>query len=654
MCGIAGIWARTGGQADDLAGSVVAMTDAISHRGPDDSGYWLDKQYSVALGQRRLSIIDLSPAGHQPMISSNGRFVVTFNGEIYNFRELRKELEARGAHFRGHSDTEVIVEGCVHFGISETIKKLNGMFAIAFWDNREKKLYLARDRMGEKPLYYGVFGPLIIFGSELKALRAHAGWTPELNRNAIAGFLRHNYIPGPFSIYQNVRKLPPAGLAVIDQSGPVREHLYWDMQKVVAAGAANPLPADEEEAVESLDTLLRDAVGRRMISDVPLGAFLSGGYDSSIVAALMQENSSRPVKTFTIGFEDPAFNESNYAEAIAGHLGTDHTTFSVTGADAIKAVPLLADMYDEPFADSSQIPTHLISALTRQHVTVALSGDGGDELFTGYNRYQWAETVWKPFAWAPRGARTVAASAIRCVPRHIYDRLAGVIPGAKMLRHVGYKAHRVADLLAVPSIDAVYRRLVSHTETPGSLVPGTTEARSPIWERDLSALLPDPIDRMRFLDMQTYLPDDILTKVDRASMAVALEVRVPLLDHRIVEWVWRLPRELNARANRPKHLLRRVLAKYVPARLTDRPKMGFGVPLGEWLRNPLRDWAEDLLSAQSLKDDGVFNVEPIRRAWAEHLAGSDQHHYMLWNILMFQAWNRKWAVGGGAVHRVEC
>ena len=624
------------------------MSDSISHRGPDDSGIWVSAEQGVALGQRRLSIIDLSPAGHQPMVSSDGRYVITFNGEIYNFREIRRELEATGARFRGNSDTEVIVEGCVHFGIQQTIGKLNGMFAIALWDKRERNLYLARDRMGEKPLYYGVFGSLVLFGSELKALRANADWSPRLDRGAVAAFLRHNYVPGPFSIYEGVRKLSPGKFAVIQECGPAKEHSYWDIADAVSSGRENPIVENEDEALDSLESLLNDAVARRMISDVPLGAFLSGGYDSSAIVALMQANSTRAVKTFTIGFEDPAFDESPHAEAIARHLGTDHTKFSVSGADALQVVPKLAAMYDEPFADSSQIPTHLISALTRQHVTVALSGDGGDELFSGYNRYQWAETVWKPFSWAPRGARSLAASAIRAVPRRAYDRLAAVLPSARLIRHVGYKAHRVADLLAVPSIDAVYRRLISHTETPEAFVLNSTEARSPIWDHDLCALVPDPVDRMRFLDMQTYLPDDILTKVDRASMAVALEVRVPLLDHRIVEWVWRLPRHLNSRAVRPKHLLRRVLSKYVPARLTDRPKMGFGVPLGDWLRGPLREWGEDLLSEQALKGDGVFELAPIREAWREHLAGSDRHHYFLWDILMFQAWSRAWRSNAGA------
>ena len=645
MCGIAGLWDRKGCGIRELDARVAAMTETLSHRGPDDSGVWASPEAGVAFGQRRLAIIDLSPMGHQPMTAANGRYTITFNGEIYNFRELRAELEDRGVRFRGHSDTEVIVEGCAHWGVKATIARLNGMFAIAIWDEQERQLFLARDRMGEKPLYWAIVDGLVLFGSELKALRAHPGWEPGLSRGAIAAFLRHNYVPGPFTIYQDVYKLPPAGFVKIGRVGGPETGVYWDLAGVVSQGRRDALRADEDELVEELDALLRDVVSRRMVADVPLGAFLSGGYDSSTVVALMQSAAPRPVKTFTISFENAAFDESKHAEAVARHLGTEHTTFPVSGAEALDVVPKLADMYDEPFADSSQVPTHIVSALTRKRVTVALSGDGGDELFSGYNRYQWAETVWRPSGKAPLPLRRFASSAIRVVPPGAYDRIARYVPYLRHVPQVGYKAHRLAQTRAVPSIDSVYYQLVSHDQNPGELVNGAEEVRTDCWKQNLRALLPDPVDRMRYLDMCTYLPDDILTKVDRASMAVALEVRVPFLDHRLVEWVWRLPSSQNARAGRPKHLLRRVLSRYVPDRLVERPKMGFGVPLADWLREPLRDWAEDLMTEARLSADCIFDVEAVRSLWGEFLSGNDRRYYFIWNILMFQAWHRRW---GGA------
>jgi asparagine synthase (glutamine-hydrolysing) len=521
------------------------------------------------------------------------------------------------------------------------------MFAIAVWDAKERQLFLARDRMGEKPLYWAIIGGLVLFGSELKALRAHSGWKPHLNRGAIAAFLRHNYVPSPFTIYQDVHKLPPAGFVKIGRVGGPETGVYWDLAGVVSRGRRDTLPADEDELVDELDALLRDAVSRRMVADVPLGAFLSGGYDSSTVVALMQRVSPRPVKTFTISFENAAFDESKHAEAVAAHLGTEHTTFPVSGAEALDVVPKLAEMYDEPFADSSQVPTHIVSALTRKRVTVALSGDGGDELFSGYNRYQWAETVWRPSSKMPLALRRLASSSIGVVPPRVYDGIARYIPYLRRVPHVGHKAHRLAQTLSVPSIDSVYYQLVSHHQNPGELVKGAGEVRTLCWGQNLKSLLPDPIDRMRYIDMCTYLPDDILTKVDRASMAVALEVRVPFLDHRLVEWVWRLPGSQNARARRPKHLLRRVLSRYVPDRLVERPKMGFGVPLADWMRGPLRDWAEDLMDTAGLKSDGIFDVEAIRSLWIDFLGGDDRRFYLIWNILMFQAWHRRW--GGASV-----
>jgi asparagine synthase (glutamine-hydrolysing) len=647
MCGISGIWERNGCSPQDLKTRVAAMTQTLSHRGPDDSGVWLSQEASIAFGQRRLAIIDLSPTGHQPMTSAYGQYTITFNGEIYNFRELRTELEHRGVRFRGHSDTEVIVEGCAQWGINSTIARLNGMFAIAVWDAKERQLFLARDRMGEKPLYWAVFDGLVLFGSELKALRAHPGWKPNLSRGAIAAFLRHHYVPGPFTIYQDVYKLPPAGFVKIASGSGPEVGAYWDLAGVVSQGQRNTLRADEDELVDQLDALLHDAVSRRMVADVPLGAFLSGGYDSSSVVALMQRTSLRPVRTFTIGFENAAVDESKHAEAVARHLGTEHTTFPVSGAEALDVVPKLAEMYDEPFADSSQVPTHIVSALTRTRVTVALSGDGGDELFSGYDLYRWAESLWRPSAKMPLALRRLASSSIRVVPPSAFDRIARYLPYLWRVPQVGQKAHQLAQILSVSSIDSVYYQLVSHHQNPGNLIKGCEEVRTACWGQNLKVLLPDPVDRMRYLDMCTYLPDDILTKVDRASMAVALEVRAPFLDHRLVEWIWKLPSFQNARAQRPKHLLRRVLARYVPDRLVERPKMGFGVPLADWLRAPLREWAEDLMNEAGLSADDIFDVEAIRSLWAGFLSGDDGRCYFIWNILMFQAWHRRW--GGASV-----
>jgi asparagine synthase (glutamine-hydrolysing) len=647
MCGISGIWERNGCSLQDLESRVSAMTQTLSHRGPDDSGVWLSQEASIAFGQRRLAIIDLSPMGHQPMISANGQYTITFNGEIYNFRELRTELEDRGVRFRGHSDTEVIVEGFAQWGVKSTIARLNGMFAIAAWDAGERQLFLARDRMGEKPLYWAIFDGLVLFGSELKALRAHPGRKPSLSRGAIAAFLRHHYVPGPFTIYEDVHKLPPAGFVKIASGGGPEVGAYWDLAAVVSQGQGNTLRANEEGLVDELEALLHDAVSRRMTADVPLGAFLSGGYDSSTVVALMQRASLRPVRTFTISFENPAFDESKHAEAVARHLGTEHTTFPVSGAEALAVVPKLAEMYDEPFADSSQVPTHIVSAMTRKRVTVALSGDGGDELFSGYDRYQWVENVWRPSAKMPLALRRLASSSIRVVPPSAFDRIARYVPYLRRVPQVGQKAHRLAQILSVSSIDSVYYQVVSHHQNPDNLVKGSQEVRSACWGQNLEVLLPDPVDRMRYLDMCTYLPDDILTKVDRASMAVALEVRVPFLDHRLVEWIWKLPSFQNARAQRPKHLLRRVLARYVPDRLVERPKMGFGVPLADWLRGPLLDWAEDLMNEAGLSAGDIFDIEAIRSLWAEFLSGDNGRYFFIWNILMFQAWHRRW--GGASV-----
>jgi asparagine synthase (glutamine-hydrolysing) len=640
MCGIAGLWdpSRRGG---DLAESIRAMTDAMVHRGPDSSGYWHDNEAGMALGHRRLSIVDLSEAGHQPMLSADGRWVLTYNGEIYNADDLRSELEARGARFRGHSDTEVLVEAFALWGVEATLPRLIGMFAFAAWDSRERRLYLVRDRLGIKPLYWGWFGQLLLFGSELKALRAHGGWTPEVDRDSVAAFMRHNYVPGPWTIYRNVSKLPAGGLVVFRPGREPEVTRYWSLEEVVRTGIAHRTTMDETEATDALEALLSDAVRRRMVADVPLGAFLSGGIDSSTVVALMQANASRPVRSFSIGFHEQGYNEATYAKDVAAHLGTDHTELYVEPQHARDVIPRLADMFDEPFADSSQIPTFLVSEMTRRHVTVALSGDGGDELFAGYVRYFQAMKLFPVLERLPAGLRAAISGMIRVLPPSTWSALFQLVPQRYRPPQPGDRMHKLAGILN-ESLGSYYRYLVSHWPEPDALVLGAREHRGILWNLD-ERQVSDPIERMQYLDTATYLPDDILTKVDRASMAVSLEARVPLIDHRVVAFAWTLPPALKVRDGTGKWLLRRVLARHVPDRLIDRPKMGFGVPIDGWLRGPLRDWAEDLLSEKRLAAEGLLNPAMIREKWAQHLGGRVNHQYLLWDILMFQAWKARWS-----------
>jgi len=614
------------------------MTESLRHRGPDDGGVWLDEAAGLAFGHRRLSILDLSPAGHQPMLSADGRFCIAYNGEVFNHAELRAELEAEGCRFQGHSDTEIILEAMAIWGVEATVKRLIGMFAIALWDRRDRRLVLARDRLGIKPLYWGRFGGLWLFGSELKALRAHPDWTPRLHRPAIAGFLRHNCVPAPLTAYERVFKLEPGWLLTIESEGegePVHTR-YWDAREVAKAGIADRLQGSDAELADRLEALLKDAVGRRMVADVPVGAFLSGGIDSTVVAALMQAQAPGQVRTFSVGFESGGFDEAPYAAAVARHLGTQHTELYATGQDALDIVPKLAEWFDEPFADSSQIPTYLVSALTRKHVTVALSGDGGDELFAGYNRHRLAARMGPFLSAVPLSLRKWAGSALCRLPAGLDRRLAALpIPQA------GDKLRKLGGILSSEDTDAMYRRLVSHWE-PGQLMPGTPEPDTVLFDRSLRHEIPDPVERMQFLDLVTYLPDDILTKVDRASMAVALEARVPLLDHRLVEFSWRLPPDVKMRGGTGKWLLRQVLYRHVPKPLMDRPKMGFGVPLAEWLRGPLRDWAENLLDENRLRQAGLLDAATVRRYWAEHLSGARNLEYQLWDILMLEAWRDRW------------
>ncbi len=642
MCGIAGlIDSSPRSSSQGLRDSVGRMIATLANRGPDAGGTWVDDSKRVALGHRRLSILDLSAAGAQPMTSRSKRLVITFNGEIYNYDELKKELPL-GTELRGHSDTEVMLELMAAIGVGAATRRLNGMFAFAVWDAAEQVLHLARDRMGEKPLYYGWLEGVFLFGSELRALRAFPGFRASVDRKALALYMHHGYVPGPRSIFANIHKLPPGSMLTVSTRAPGSSPVtrYWSARQAFEQGVADPLKQDMETTTEQLDHLLRDAVRIRMQADVPLGAFLSGGVDSSAIVALMQAQSTRPTKTFTIGFESKEHDESEYARAVARHLGTEHTELLVTGRDALAVVPLLPQMYDEPFADSSQIPTHLVSKLARQHVIVSLSGDGGDELFGGYTRYAWGKKIWDRIHWLPRTLRIAAGRILGSIPQAAIDAAdkttAGRISKALSIKNLGHKVKKLGSLLEADTFDSLYLQLVSQwSESP---VLGTLRtART--WDlAEKSQATPDPHDQMMLLDMITYLPDDILTKVDRASMAVSLESRAPLLDHRIVEFAWRLPSDQKIHNGVTKAPLRGVLDRYVPKKLIDRPKMGFGVPIGAWLRGPLQGWAQDLLTEDALRRDGFLDPQPIRIRLEQHLAGTANHDSELWTVLMFQAW----------------
>lgn len=646
MCGISGFIETTRRSGNSVLQSIaLSMVNTLRHRGPDDVGVWVDADAGIALGHRRLSILDLSPEGHQPMHSACGRYVISFNGEIYNFRALRREMEGLGHRFRGRSDTEVMLACISQWGIMEATKKFNGMFAFAVWDRRERLLHLGRDRMGEKPLYYGWMGKAFLFGSELKALRGYPDCSPEINRDALALYLRYNYIPAPHSIYKGITKVLPAHLVTVsgvDVGRAPVARCYWSLEEVAAQGAAQPFSGSEQEAVAHLDELLRDSIKLRMESDVPLGAFLSGGVDSSTVVALMQAQSIRPVQTFTVGFNESAYNEAEHAKAVARHLGTAHTEIYVRPEEAMAVIPRLPLLYDEPFSDSSQIPTFLISELARRDVTVTLSGDGGDELFAGYTRYFLGLRVWRQVGWLPLMVRSLAANGIKAVSQESWERLllamGPVLPKTLRMRSPGEKMHRLAEVLTAKDSEAIYLEMSSHCKDPLSLVPGAADLPTVLGDGAGLKALNGFAQRMMYIDMMTYLPDDILVKVDRASMGVSLESRVPFLDHRLVEFAWKVPLSMKIRGGAGKWLLRQVLYQYVPPSLIDRPKMGFGVPIDEWLRGPLREWAEELLDEKRLRDHGFFSVEPIRTRWQSHLSGDADWQYHLWDILMFQAW----------------
>jgi asparagine synthase (glutamine-hydrolysing) len=645
MCGIAGLidW-RAATSADALRSIGEAMIETVRHRGPDAGAVWIEAEGGVALGQRRLAIIDLSPGGAQPMHSADGRHVITFNGEIYNYRDIRRELEDAGRSLRSDSDTEVLLEACALWGVEAAIERAIGMFAFALWDRKTRTLVLARDRLGIKPLYYSATPDRLLFASQLKAFRADPGWRPSVDQDAVVGYLRHAYIAQPSTIYREARKLPPGQILTLRHGVAAEPKCFWDLRGIAVAGQRRNDPAPgEDEAVERLDALLRSSVKLRMIADVPLGAFLSGGIDSSTVVALMQAQSTRAVKTFSIGFRESGYDEAACAKQVAAHLGTDHTEFYVEPRHALDVIPQLPEWFDEPFADSSQIPTYLVSELTRKHVTVALSGDGGDELFAGYNRYLWTERVARAAGLVPRPLRGASAAALRALAPETWSRLFAFVPSAWRPTLPGDKLHKIATLIDDPAPDAVYRRLVSQWERPEDVAAAGREPLGPLWDASIVRDFPDMIPRMQYLDMVTYLPDDILTKVDRATMAVGLEGRVPMLDHRVVAYAWSLPLKFKLRGGTSKWLLRRVLDRYVPRSLIDRPKMGFGVPIDLWLRGPLRDWAEELLAPARLAADGFVRTEPVRQAWREHLEGTRNWQYPLWTVLMLQAWRERWA-----------
>lgn len=645
MCGITGFLTSSAETEFEMKLVVARMADQLIHRGPDDSGVWVDRQAGVAFGHRRLSILDLSPDGHQPMHSESGRYVIAFNGEVYNFDQLRSTLESKGHRFRGHSDTEVMLAVMEQWGVDDALPLFNGMFAFAVWDRQERQLHLVRDRLGEKPLYYGWMGQTFLFGSELKALVAHPEFKDEIDRDALALYLRYNCIPAPYSIYRGIKKLPPATKLTLKVSNMHCMHwpsLYWSAEEAVRRGLEKPFEGSEQEAIISLDALLRDAVKMRMVADVPLGAFLSGGVDSSTIVALMQLQSQRPVKTFSIGFHDEAYNEAKYAAAVARHLGTDHTELYVSAKEAIEVIPHLPKFYDEPFSDSSQIPTYLVSALARGSVTVSLSGDGGDELFGGYKRYFLWGRVWNAVQWLPAFIRETAAWSMRRLGPQRWNQVLGfALPRflvAKGIASPGEKVEKLAQILSAKDSFSRYQVIVSDWESSNSAVRGGVAPLLMLQQRCRGPEFRDFCVHMMFLDAVTYLPDDILVKLDRAAMAVSLEGRVPYLDHYVVEFAARVPLFMKLRNGGGKWILRRVLDQYVPQELINRPKKGFSLPIAEWLRGSLREWAEELLAESRLGREGYFHPEIVRRIWEDHVSGRRDLRHHVWALVMFQAW----------------
>jgi asparagine synthase (glutamine-hydrolysing) len=641
MCGIAGFFGPVKNPKDIL----IKMGNSIKHRGPNDSDEWYDPNSKIGLSHRRLSIIDLTKFGRQPMISKSGRYVIVYNGEIYNHLDLRNELSNK--YWNGSSDTETLLQCFEEWELDKTLIKIVGMFSFALWDGKLRCLTLCRDRMGEKPLYFGWQGTgynsAFLFGSELKALTVHPQFRQEINRDAIALQLRHNYIPAPYSIYNDIYKLLPGHYLQLNENDFKKKFLpdskpYWSLTDVAISGANNPLTLSIEDIINQLEKLLHTSIKQKMISDVPLGAFLSGGVDSSTVVALMQAQSAHKIKTFSIGINDDDYNEAKYAKEVAKHLGTDHTEIYVSAQQAMAVIPKLPTLYDEPFSDSSQIPTFLVSQLAKQYVTVSLSGDGGDELFCGYNRYTMSKNLWNKLSLIPFSFRKILASGIDSITPQSWNKLVKYVPSLNKYLNFGDKIHKGANLLNCRTLSELHYKLVSHCQNPNEIVLNSKEPSTFLtnYKPKLPGL--DDQQQMMALDSLTYLPDDILVKIDRAAMAISLETRVPFLDHRVVEYAWRIPQSLKLRNGQSKWILRQILYKYVPKKIIERPKMGFGIPIGTWLRGPLRDWAECLLNATRLRQQGYLNPDLIRAKWSEHLSGKRNWQYHLWDVLMFQSW----------------
>lgn len=641
MCGITGILSRQ----KICHQSLNLMISKLNHRGPDDNGIWVNNDCGIGLGHARLSIIDTTSAGHQPMCSASGRYVIAFNGEIYNHLNLRLELEnaSKNIKWRGTSDTETLLCGFDIWGIPKTIEKINGMFAFSVWDNINKELSLVRDRFGEKPLYYGWQGKYFLFSSELKAIKQHPAFEGEINRNALTLLMRNGVIPAPYSIYQGIKKLLPGHILTISLNDSLTESCsYWNANSVITSNLSHPFKGTVESAVSELDKLLRNVVTSQMQSDVPLGAFLSGGIDSSVITAMMQDISKGPINTFTLGFQDTDYNEAEHAKAIAKYLGTNHTELYVTSEQTLEVIPKLASMYCEPFADASQIPTYLVSKLAREKVTVALTGDGGDEMFAGYNRHKYIPKIWNIISKYPVGIRKLVAKIILLTPvnsyNHYLNPLQKILPNNIAQKNIGEKLHKIAGSITAKSQFDLYKMLVSQWGELESLVINGKEPSTVLTNLVGYENYDSFADQMMAIDTTTYLPDDILVKVDRAAMAASLETRAPMLDPRIFEYAWSLPFEYKINSGVSKWILRQVLYKYVPKELIERPKMGFSIPIGSWLRGPLREWAEALLAEERLSKEGYFHPQLVRNKWSEHLSGKRNWQYHLWNVLMFQSW----------------
>ncbi len=642
MCGICGFYSNS---LSDNNKIILKMNAALSHRGPDVNGTWQEKKTGIVFGHQRLSILDLSDAGNQPMLSNSGRFVITYNGEIYNHLEIRKEIS--NIKWRGNSDTETLLEAIDLWGVEKTLKKIDGMFAFGLWDQKIHSLTIARDRIGEKPLYYGWQGEgsnkVFLFASELKSFKAHPEFKGNINRDAIALLLRHNCIPAPYSIYKDVYKLIPGHILELKISDLKKKLLpnpkmYWSLTETAIEGSNNKLIMSDTEIQKDLEKHLQMTVKKQMISDVPLGAFLSGGIDSSTIVALMQSQSSNPVKTFTIGFDENDYNEAKHAKKIANHLGTNHTEFYVSSQKAMDVIPKLPSIYDEPFSDSSQIPSYLVSELAKQQVKVVLSGDGGDELFCGYNRYVIGEKLWNVFNLMPLFFRKALLFGINSISPQNWNKLSKIMPGLNKYSNIGDKIHKSAIVLESKSVDEMYYMICSHWQNPNDIVINGNEPGTFLNEFKPNLKGLNSQEKMMVLDLITYLPDDILVKIDRAAMASSIETRIPLLDHKLIKHVWNFPHNVKFRKGQGKWILRQILNKYVPKNLTDRPKMGFGIPIDNWLRGPLRDWAENLLDKSKLDQEGYLNSKLITNKWKEHLSGKRNWQYNLWNVLMFQSW----------------